>query len=152
MLLDSTLVAMTSRQIRKIRFTYDHCMQNVLQWAAMTHGHEIVTVEKWYRPPVFITRLAFPLLGGGTDEWQAGSPCDLDHLGFKGLHMLQKGLHGLSCINDGLREGKSKEGEAGDIWGQGEIRWADQTDKLLWLYISAFFVRFHWCNFKMLPI
>lgn len=37
-----------------------------------------------------------------------GSPCDLDHLGFKGLHMLQKGLHGLSCVNYGLREGKSK--------------------------------------------
>lgn len=36
------------------------------------------------------------------------SPCNLDHLGFKGLHMLQKGLHGLSCVNDGLRDGKSK--------------------------------------------
>lgn len=42
------------------------------------------------------------------------SPCNLDHLGFKGLHMLQKGLHGLSCVNDGLRDGKSK--------GKGEER------------------------------
>lgn len=43
-----------------------------------------------------------------TDDRKNGSPCDLDHLGFKGLHMLQKGLHGLSCVNYGLREGKSK--------------------------------------------
>ena len=59
---------------------------------------------------MLVTRLAFPLLGGGghTDDRMTGSPCDLDHLGFKGLHMLQKGLHGLSCVNYGLREGKSK--------------------------------------------
>lgn len=43
-----------------------------------------------------------------TDDRKAGSPCDLDHLGFKGLNMLQKSLHGLSCVNYGLREGKSK--------------------------------------------
>lgn len=59
----------------------------------------------------------FPCWGENTDEWHAGSPCDLDHLGFKGLHMLQKRLHGLSCVDDGLREGKSK------AWhGRGEGR------------------------------
>lgn len=67
----------------------------------------------------------FPCWGENTDEWQAGSPCDLDHLGFKGLHMLQKRLHGLSCVDDGLREGKSKawheEGRDGDIWVQNEM-------------------------------
>lgn len=35
---------------------------------------------------------------------QCGSPCNLDHLGLIGLHVLQKGLHSLSCVNDGLRE------------------------------------------------
>lgn len=34
---------------------------------------------------------------------RAGSPCNLDHLGFIGLHVLQKGRHRLPCVNDGLR-------------------------------------------------
>lgn len=75
------------------------------------HRHEIaVTVDKWYLL-VLVTRLTFPLQG----KTQTGSPCDLDHLGFKGLHMLQKGLHGLSCVNYGLRGGKSK-GREEEIW------------------------------------
>lgn len=78
------------------------------------HGHKIVTVDQWYLLLEFVTCLAFPLVGKNTDDWITGSPCDLDHLGFKGLHMLQKSLHGLSCVNYGLREGKSK--------GRGE-RW-----------------------------
>lgn len=46
--------------------------------------------------------------GENTEDRNTASPRDLDHLGFKGLHVLQKGLHGLSCVNYGLGEGKSK--------------------------------------------
>lgn len=65
-----------------------------------------------------------PPLGETQTDDRAGSPCDLDHLGFKGLHMLQKGLHGLSCVDDGLREGKSKAwdgGRGGGDWWASQI-------------------------------
>lgn len=82
--------------------------------------HETVTSDKWYLPLAFVTGLAFPPPLGETQTGErAGSPCDLDHLGFKGLHMLQKGLHGLSCVDDGLREGKSKAWDGGR--GGGEL-------------------------------
>lgn len=68
-----------------------------------------------------------------TDDRQAGSPCDLDHLGFKGLHMLQKGLHGLSCVNYGLREGKSKgkgrDEEGGTFESRMTAKYADYKMK-----------------------
>lgn len=36
---------------------------------------------------------------------ETDSPSHLDHLGFKGHHMLQKSLHSLPCVNNGLRGG-----------------------------------------------
>lgn len=90
----------------------------ILQCIGTAHGHETVTADKRYLPLVLVTCLAFPLVGK-TQTAETGSPCDLDHLRFKGLHMLQKGLHGLSCVNYGLREGKSKgrgRDEEGGTW------------------------------------
>lgn len=37
-----------------------------------------------------------------SENRKVSSPSNLDHLGFKGLHVLQEGLHGLSCVYHGL--------------------------------------------------
>lgn len=37
-----------------------------------------------------------------TENSKLSSPSNLDHLGFKGLYVLQEGLHGLPCVYHGL--------------------------------------------------
>lgn len=59
------------------------------------------------------------------------SPSNLDHLGLEGLHVLQEGLHGLSCVYHGLMGGEERANTSFSLMNltQGSTNTAHQSIK-----------------------